>query len=546
MTGVSTVASARGPVIFAAGLLALSLVTLSAPLDGDVRYEIGAQTTSPASPAATFTHRPLMYRLILSWLILLADRLSDGLVEFERVMRLESLGLAFLAGLLLWAGLRRRWPAVAATLSLSVAAALVLIGPATVLEPEWLAVVVTVAGVGAALALPSRPPFGVLSAVLGGLLLAVAAAIKVVTLPIAVIGLVALLVVDRRRCVIATVAAFLGGVAWIVGVALEAPWEFQWMIDTAAMVPDRGDPAVEVEAKLFLGNVAVIWPTVTLLPAALVGVARNHLVAGVLAALLAWLPVTLQNQYFLYHASALPVVGAVCLYGALLRAGPLFAPVVLALSGWTYYVLTNSADWRMTYQPELFTLVAVVAGVMIVLSIAWHSWRFFRSRSGGPRPATTLLATLVLITAWLPASAPTAAESVTLSTRNNTPLSNRAATRGQLAWADVMRQRIGPETPVTYLSFGTTNYILGNPSTCEFPTSVFLQRSRTIHRQEGTPTWQANLRCLSEKPGELLIWDPQWFLLRRQPPEVKAAFAAAFDCKRGFTMDRLQVCTRRF
>ncbi|HLL61988.1 MAG TPA: hypothetical protein VK401_03000, partial [Propionibacteriaceae bacterium] len=86
---------------------------------------------------------------------------------------------------------------------------------------------------------------------------------------------------------------------------------------------------------------------------------------------------------------------------------------------------------------------------------------------------------------------------------------------------------------------------LGNPSTCEFPTSVFLQRSRSIRRQEGTPTWRANLRCLTDKPGQLLIWDPQWFLLRRQPAEVKEAIAAAFDCEQGFTIDRIQVCQRR-
>jgi hypothetical protein len=318
------------------------------------------------------------------------------------------------------------------------------------------------------------------------------------------------------------------------------------MIDTAAMVPDRGDPDVEVEAKVFLGNVAVIWPAVTLLPAALIGLARGHVVAGVLGVLLAWLPVTLQNQYFLYHASALPVVGAVCLYGALRRAAPLFVVPVLALSGWTYHVLTHTADWRMAHQAQLFTVAVVAAGVMVVLSIGWRVWRLFRSRSAGPRPITTLLAALVSVTAWLPASAPTAAESATLSRRDDTPRSNRAATTGQLVWADVMRQRIGAETPVTYLTFGTTNYLLGNPSTCEFPTSVFLQRSRYIRRQEGTPTWRANLRCLTDKPGELLVWDTEWFLLRRQPPEVKAAFAAAFDCKQGFTVDRIRVCPRRF
>lgn len=51
-----------------------------------------------------------------------------------------------------------------------------------------------------------------------------------------------------------------------------------------------------------------------------------------------------------------------------------------------------------------------------------------------------------------------------------------------------MRHRIGAGTPVTYLTFGTTNLTLRNPWTCEFSTSVFLQRGRTIRRQEGTPT----------------------------------------------------------
>lgn len=247
----------------------------------------------------------------------------------------------------------------------------------------------------------------------------------------------------------------------------------------------------------------------------------------------------------MYHATALPVLGAVCLYGALRRAAPLFVLPVLAASGWTYYVLTRSADWRMLHQSRLFTVAALIAGGMVVLSIGWHLGRRFLAGTTGPRPVVALLASLLLVAPWLPASAPTAAESVTLSTRDLTPRENRAATRGQLAWAEAMRPRLGADTPVTYLAFGPTTYLLGNPSTCEFPTSVFLQRSRTIRRQEGTPTWRANLRCLTDKPGQLLVWDPQWFLLRRQPPEVRAAIAAAFDCQRGFTVDRIQVCPRR-
>jgi hypothetical protein len=535
----------RGSVVLAAGIVALSLVTVAAPLDGDVRYEIGTQSTSPASAAGTFTHRPLMYRLIMSALILPARAAADGMVWFERAMRLEALALAFVAGLLLWAGLRRRWPEVAAPLALTVTAALALIGPSLVLEPEWGAVVATVAGIGMALALPNRPPWGVLSAVLGGLLLMVAAAIKVVTLPIAVIGLLVLLLVDRRRCAIAMVAAALGGLVYVGIVALAAPWEFQWMLDSSAMVPERGGPKVAAKAQVFLGNVAMIWPTVMLLPAALVGLKRDHLLAGTVAGLLAWLPAAIQNQYFVYHVAALPVLGAVCLYGAVRRVGPLAALPVLALSGWTYYVLTTDPDWRVAHQAQLFTIAAVIAGGTLLLSLGWRIWRTFRPATAEPGPVATLLAAVLVLATWLPAVAPNAAESVTLATRDDTVEAHRKANKGQLAFAKSLHKRIGADTPVTYLTFGTTNYVLENPSTCEFPTSVFLQRSRSIRRQEGTPTWRANLRCLTDKPGELVVWDTQWFLLRRQPPEVKAAFAAAFDCEQGFTSGRIRVCPRR-
>src|SRR5918998_3796307 len=296
---------------------------------------------------------------------------------------------------------------------------------------------------------------------------------------------------------------------------------------------------------MFLGNVAIIWPTVTLLPAALVGLRRDHLVAGTVAGLLAWLPAAVQNQYFVYHVAALPVLGAVCLYGVVRRVGPLAALPVLALSGWTYYVLTTDSDWRIAHQAQLFTAAAVTAGVTLVLSLGWRIWRTFRPPTAGPGPVATVLAAVVVLATWLPAVAPNAAESVTLTTRADTVRLHRDATKAQLAFARALQKRIGADTPVTYLTFGTTNYVLENPSTCEFPTSVFLQRSRSIRRQEGTPTWQANLRCLTDKPGELVIWDTQWFLLRRQPPEVKAAFAAAFDCEQGFTAGRLRVCPRR-
>ena len=199
----------------------------------------------------------------------------------------------------------------------------------------------------------------------------------------------------------------------------------------------------------------------------------------------------------------------------------------------------------MAHQAQLFTVAAVIAGATLVLSLGWRIWRTFRPATAEPGPVPTLMAAVLVLATWLPAVAPNAAESVTLATRDDTVEAHRKANKGQLAFAKSLHKRIGADTPVTYLTFGTTNYVLENPSTCEFPTSVFLQRSRSIRRQEGTPTWRANLRCLTDKPGELVVWDTQWFLLRRQPPEVKAAFAAAFDCKKGFTSGRIRVCPRR-
>ena len=46
-------------------VLAVCLVTLSYPLHGDVRHEIGVQAVSGHSAASTFSHRPL-YRLLVS------------------------------------------------------------------------------------------------------------------------------------------------------------------------------------------------------------------------------------------------------------------------------------------------------------------------------------------------------------------------------------------------------------------------------------------------------------------------------------------------
>jgi hypothetical protein len=281
------------------------------------------------------------------------------------------------------------------------------------------------------------------------------------------------------------------------------------------------------------------------MPAALVGLRRTPLLAGTVAGLLAWLPVAMQNQYFVYHATALPVLGAVCLYGVLRRTGPLFALPILALSGWTYYVLTTDPDWRMAQQAQLFTIAAVTAGVMVVLSLGCRAWPVLRPRLAGPRPVATLLAPVVLLATWLPAIARNAAESVTLTTRYNTTQAHREATTGQLASAKSLRTRIGADTPVTYLTFGTTNYVLGNPSTLRVPHQC-VPAAEPHHPAPGGYADVARQRPLPDRQarrarglGHPVVPDAA------TAPEVRAAFAATFDCERGFTSGRIRVCPRR-
>jgi hypothetical protein len=69
-------------------ILAVCLVTLFYPLHGDVRHEIGVQAVSGHSAASTFSHRPLLYRLIVSVLAWPADLVTTStLLNWSYVSR---------------------------------------------------------------------------------------------------------------------------------------------------------------------------------------------------------------------------------------------------------------------------------------------------------------------------------------------------------------------------------------------------------------------------------------------------------------------------
>ena len=166
------------------------------------------------SVAETFSHRPITFRLLSAaqaWLPDQVSRLSGpstswrGIVIFEAGFRFVAMLAAAGAAVLLWRGLARLWGGAAWPYGIAAFAALAFTAPATG-EPDWMAALLTVAAVGAALLW--RPVVG---GTVGGLFLALAALVKISTLPVAVAGLAILWVLDRRRGWLAGAAALVSG-----------------------------------------------------------------------------------------------------------------------------------------------------------------------------------------------------------------------------------------------------------------------------------------------------------------------------------------------
>ena len=315
-----------GPQVFAGpirlgvviALLAGSLITLSYPIHGDVRYGIGVQAVSGQSAAFTFTHRPVLYRVLTAGFAWPAEMVTTTVRQLEMVLRIEATAIALAASLLLWFGLRRHRPNQALPIAGVVFAALLLMSPSAVLQPDWFAVVLTVAGVGAALTGKKDH----LPAVIGGVFLAAAAAVKVVTLPVALIGVLAIVAISRRRALIALVAATAAGLLYLAAVVIWLPHEIQWMLDIRLLQPDPRSAGTQLRlVGEYLVNLVVLWPLVAMVPAAMISLAIRDKVVIVGALVLAVTPALIQDQFYYYQSPALPVVAAVAVLLALDRTG---------------------------------------------------------------------------------------------------------------------------------------------------------------------------------------------------------------------------------
>lgn len=524
------------------------------PLNGDVRFEAGVEQTSPRPVADTFTHRPLAYRLIMSAAFTPARLFGESSRAFELAMQATALLLCALAALLLHRALIDRGLPAATTrpLAIAVGAGVGLQGAVSVWEPDWLALVLTVVAVAVGL-LGRDDRRTWLPAVAGaGVLLTAAASIKIVTLPIALIGLVLIAIFDRRRAIAAMIMAAVAGVGWVGLTAWLWPRELRWLAELSALQPPNTEPVWR--ALLGLGCALLAWPLTIMLPAALAVLfagrpARTRLGHGSVIAvvlLLALLPAVVQQQFFIYHFAAFPVITAAVLVLAVVRADRATATRLVigtAIAGLGAAVIIRlPASWRVD-QPAAFVVGLGAAMIIAVLVVRRQD------RSAGPvsRVAPSAVAAACCAT-MIGIVAPGPTSTTPLTEVPQTGLVNiytAEATDHRQQTAQQVRRLIGVDTPVLYLAFGDANYFIRNPTPCGYPASVWLQRARYNPPVVGTTSYAENLACLDDPEPRFLLIDGGWFQLPKQPEPVRRMINSNYRCADAPEIDGLLICPRR-
>lgn len=531
-------------VIIAAGCAALL------PLNGDVRFQAGVEQTSSVPVAETFTHRPMLYRLIMAAAFAPSRLFGESSRRFEFAMQVSALLLCCLVGLLLYRALRDRGlPAgTAQSLAVAVAAAAGLQGAVAVWEPDWLALVLTVLAVAVGLLGRDDDRSWWAAAAGAGVLLAAAASIKIVTLPTALIGLVVLAVLVRRRAVLAAAVATVAGLAWVGLIVRLWPRELHWLMELSALQPPNTEPVWRT--ALGLGSAMLAWPVVIMLPAALglllAGRAlRSRLRLGVTAGLilvLAMLPAVIQQQFFVYHFVAFPVIAAALLVLAVQRAAPATAARLLIITAAA--ALAAAVAVRLPASVRVDHPAAVLAGLGLALVLGV----LLTLRGDPPTGSRPAVAAAVCCATMISIVAPGATGTTPLTEVPQTGLINiysaEATERRQHTGREV-RRLIGADTPVLYLAFGDVNYFVRNPTPCRYPAAVWLQRARHNPAVLSTTGYAENLACLDDPAARYLLIDGSWFQLPRQPEPLRRAITDRYACEDAPEIDGLLLCPRR-
>jgi hypothetical protein len=525
-------------VAVAAMLGALSTYLL-APLHPNIRYAFGVQAVSSFSASETFSHRPLAYRLLMDLVARLADPLAFGITSFEAVVRLIGLGLAVGSGVLLWRGLQDRRVVAPGLHALVAISAIVFMGTTMAMEPDWLAPILTAAGTGAALVGRGRLRWPM--AFLAGALFVAAAAMKIVTLPVALVGLLVVGVLDRRQLVRSLVGCLVVGVLFVVATLIWVPWEVTWISDLRLV---RHPIQVSLtKAPMYFLESAARRPAIALFPAALILADRTERLVLAAAGLLAAMPVVVVGEYFGYHGATLCGVSAIAVFRMFRwrvtnSTGIAVLTIVLAAAA----LSVASPAWRESHR-------AIWATATVAVCLGGIGWAVVVRRHPVTRQPLGLLLAAAMATALLyPAMTPVP-ESRARLVDTGTPTVVARGVGAPMEQEDTARQihqRIGGRhVTVTYLTFGEWPYFLRNPSSCRYPSPAFLKLTKYTTAHIGTRSYLENQACIDEPTSRWLILDRRWFKLGKAPPELQARVAATWDCSAALSIGGLTMCPRR-
>ncbi|NMO55270.1 hypothetical protein HH310_29310 [Actinoplanes sp. TBRC 11911] len=525
-------ARAVGVTVAALAALAAIVVASLSALNGDVRYALGGLETAGRGGVNfwdIFVSRPLAYKLLMAGLDQVRLVFVGGASDTANlVLRIETYILVVAVVLVLFLGVRRVAGRPAAYgIAGAVGLVLLIAPPWHFLEPDWVAALVAVLAIGAACV--TRQPW--LGGVLGGLAAMLVVAVKTSTFPIALIALLVILVLDRRRAAWAALSTVIFVVLWYVLTKLFQPWEWTWLSDLANLVHSKpqGIHIADLRKLRFaIGDAAVLSPIVVLAPAAAAALVRRETgrrrwlgaAAAVIAGGLSLAPAYGQGEFYNYHfASTLVLATGVC--GAAFALCPGFrlplAAATVVVTVVSLVLVRQPASWRLAHAgPVVWAYEIAAVGLAVA---AW--FLSSRTRMSLPWFAGVVVLCFALLPPVLPGS-PYAFSSYDYNVRNGGSADAPFAALGK---------RLGPDTPVLYLTYGTVNHAMGNPTSCRYPSPLWLQRGAVLPRIRTRPSYADNLRCLREdRDAKYLIVQTNWFSVPKSAPDVRALIDERFDC----------------
>ncbi len=518
----------------------------------DIRYTFGALRAAGqagSSAPEVFIHRPMAHRALMS----LLDHLTFGATEFrERLALSIAIVCAGISGAWLSRSLRDWLDRTSATyVGLAAFAALAWAPTVTVLQPEWTAVLLSVAAIAAALGRQSsvaawRSPW----LAVAGTLLALAALQKYTTATTVVVALGVLVVVSWRRgamvagwTVVTTVGLFL--------LTLLNRHEYQWFRE----MPELNDTAVVKWSALgsSLWYLPFLNPIVMFLPAAVIlgyRLSRRRIwwAGPPIAAAVVMAGVAVQNAYYLHHYAALSVLaGAVVALACALwirRVGtvPSVALVGLVWMPTAWWLSRRPLQWRADHVGLAVAGEIAVIALSIALAVrqpldpadanrpqaSWWKWLL----------TAAALALLLSFPAWprTPALAYTAGE---------TRVSEAAGRDRGIGTGRAIHEAAGG-AEVVYAAGQQAAYFIGLPTACRYPTPTFLARSTRAPNAPSLASFQENLGCVRDRNAKYLVLNPQLIERGSAVPSVRQTIAAEFDCQHPVLQkENLLLCARR-